>query len=45
MSESGANLRVVQELMRHSSLTTTAAYLGVDRNELSEAVGRLITAA
>lgn len=45
LMRSGANLRVVQELMRHSSLTTTAAYLGVDGNELTAAVGRLITAA
>lgn len=37
----GANLRVVQELMRHSSLATTAAYLGVDHDEKVSAVGGL----
>lgn len=37
----GANLRVVQELMRHSSLATTAAYLGVDHDEKVLAVGGL----
>lgn len=34
----GANLRVVQELMRHSSLATTAAYLGVDEDERRAAI-------
>lgn len=37
----GANLRVVQELMRHSSLTTTALYLGVDQAEKAAAIARL----
>ena len=37
----GANLRVVQELMRHSSLATTALYLGVSEEERSSAVGGL----
>lgn len=41
----GANLRVVQELMRHSSLATTAAYLGVDHDEKVSAVGGLIVSA
>lgn len=37
----GANLRVVQELMRHKSLATTAAYLGVDEDERRRAIGSL----
>lgn len=37
----GANIRVVQELMRHSSLATTAAYLGVDEVERRTAIGSL----
>ncbi len=37
----GANLRVVQELMRHASLATTARYLGVDEEEKITALGRL----
>lgn len=39
---SGANLRVVQELMRHADLTTTVRYLGVDQEEKAEAIRRLI---
>lgn len=35
---SGANLRVIQELMRHESLATTAGYLGVDEAEKATAV-------
>lgn len=38
---SGADLRVVQELMRHSSLATTAVYTAVDSNRLADAIGRL----
>lgn len=34
----GANLRVVQELMRHQSLATTALYLGVDEDERRTAI-------
>lgn len=34
----GANLRVVQDLMRHSSLSTTAVYLGVDEDERVRAI-------
>lgn len=39
---SGVNIRVVQELMRHASLATTAAYLGVDESEKSAAVLGLV---
>lgn len=38
----GANLRVVQELMRHSSLSTTAVYLGVASEELRTAIDGLV---
>ena len=37
----GANLRVVQTLMRHSSLATTEHYLGVDEDERVTAIGLL----
>lgn len=37
----GANLRVVQDLMRHSSLATTALYLGVDEDERVHAIRSL----
>lgn len=37
----GANLRVVQELMRHADLTTTLLYLGVDELEKVAAIRRL----
>lgn len=37
----GANLRVVQELMRHRSLATTALYLGVDEDERIAAINAL----
>lgn len=37
----GANLRVVQELMRHADLTTTVRYLGVDQEEKVSAIRRL----
>lgn len=38
----GANLRVVQDLMRHQSLATTALYLGVDEDERRAAIGRIV---
>jgi integrase/recombinase XerD len=37
----GANVKVVQELMRHSSLESTAHYLGVADDELTRAIGTL----
>lgn len=40
----GANLRVVQELMRHGSLATTALYCGVDHDEKTLAIGGLLAA-
>lgn len=41
---SGVNIRIVQELMRHASLATTAAYLGVDETEKQAAVLGLLVA-
>jgi integrase/recombinase XerD len=38
---SGANLRQVQELMRHASLNTTAVYTAVSEDELRTAINRL----
>jgi site-specific recombinase XerD len=37
----GANIRVVQELMRHESLATTAGYLRVEEAERVTAIGSL----
>lgn len=37
----GANLRIVQDLMRHASLSTTAVYLGVDEDERRNAISGL----
>lgn len=37
----GANIRVVQSLMRHSSLNTTARYTAVDETERHHAIGLL----
>jgi site-specific recombinase XerD len=34
----GANVRVVQTLMRHSSLATTAAHCAVDEDERAAAI-------
>ena len=39
--EKGANIRVVQELLGHSSLNTTQVYLSVTANHLVEAIGLL----
>ena len=44
----GANIRVVQELMRHKSLSSTAIYTGVDEEELRNGIAGLqvrVTAA
>lgn len=40
----GAHLRIVQELMRHSNLATTALYLGVDEDEKRQAICGLLAA-
>lgn len=37
----GANIRIVQTLMRHSSLATTEHYLGVDEDERAAAIKML----
>lgn len=37
----GTNIRVVQELMRHNNLATTARYTAVDENERRQAIGGL----
>jgi integrase/recombinase XerD len=39
--EIGANLRVVQELLGHSSLETTAIYLGISGTQLRQAIDLL----
>lgn len=43
--EGGADLRVVQELMRHSSLTATAIYTAITDDRKREAILRLGNAA
>lgn len=42
---SGVNIRVVQELMRHESITSTQAYTAVDESERASAVAGLDFAA
>jgi len=37
----GENIRIVQKLMRHSNLDTTATYTAVDEDELRAAINRL----
>jgi len=37
----GVNIRVVQELMRHASLTPTQIYTAVDEDERRDAITRL----
>lgn len=37
----GVNIRVVQQLMRHASLATTATYTAVDEDEMKAAILRL----
>lgn len=39
---SGANIRVVQSLMRHQGLAVTARYLEVNDDERTDAVARLV---
>jgi len=41
---SGVNIRVVQELMRHSSLASTQRYTAVDEDERRDAINRLVAA-
>lgn len=38
---SGVNIRIVQKLMRHANIATTAAYAAVDEDEMRAAVVRL----
>jgi site-specific recombinase XerD len=40
----GANIRVVQTLMRHASLTSTMIYTAVDEGERRDAINRLVAA-
>ena len=40
----GVNIRVVQELMRHQSLTSTQIYTAVDEDERRDAINRLVAA-
>ncbi len=39
----GVNIRIVQKLMRHTNLETTATYTAVDENEMNDAI-RLLSA-
>lgn len=45
LDRAGVRPRVIQELLGHTSLTTTQAYLGVAVDELTAAVGQLPTLA
>jgi integrase len=40
----GCSIRIVQELMRHSSLSSTQVYLAVDDDERRDAINRLVAA-
>jgi integrase/recombinase XerD len=40
----GVNIRVVQTLMRHASLTSTQIYTAVDEDERRDAINRLVAA-
>ena len=42
---SGVNIRVVQTLMRHESITSTQAYTAVDEHERASAIAGLDFAA
>lgn len=42
---SGVNIRVVQQLMRHANLETTALYTAVDENEQRDAINLLPSSA
>lgn len=41
LANKGANLRTVQELLRHKNLATTAIYVAVGEDQRAEAIGRL----
>lgn len=41
LRQNGVDFKVIQELMRHRSLATTAYYLGTDDHELVSAIGGL----
>jgi integrase/recombinase XerD len=41
LRRAGADVRIIQELLRHRSLATTEHYLGVEASELAAAVRRL----
>lgn len=45
LMRAGVHLRVIQRLLRHEALSSTEHYLGVDAQELTEAVSRLRVAA